>query len=521
MEADYSIGEQFAYGYDEVGNMVVITETITSTVATTYTYNAANQLETAHASEDGVTWYYTYDQRGNLVRQTPGGTNPAEGETRYTYNAARQLVRVELYTDGDYTTLAEGNYNADGKRVRLTTYAAGAPLTVTYGVFQEELLVADNGTQTTRYLSRRSLIAEHEDEWAYHLRDGEGSVRQSAGESGAITLARAYKPFGGILEEQGLYETAFGFLGAQLDRSSGLLYAGGRYYDPATGRFLMPERAFDPCNPRTLNPYAPLQNPALWLLAPLAVIATFKGGKKRRKYGYWLLLLLVVGVGTSVILTGCDPTPTPPLPTEPPTLPPTPTPTSTPTPTPPPPSDWFSREYGKAIARRARELVSLSSSAEIEVLRDMTQCWDIEQLQQVTQYVCADVVLVAYFAAGINLQQLLLTSTVSENWQYPECAAHNAQAFGQYLQATGQLRGEDDFPYYQGEIVIGYPDWAHAAVVVEGGYDENRVRLVQASYGLMKIEETTLFSWKWREYGPQDYVWHGHPSAEELERISP
>lgn len=55
----------------------------------------------------------------------------------------------------------------------------------------------------------------------------------------------------------------------------------------------------------------------LLLLAPLAVIATFKGGKKRRKYGYWLMLFLVVGVGTSVILTGCEPgttqPPTPPI----------------------------------------------------------------------------------------------------------------------------------------------------------------------------------------------------------------
>ncbi len=175
--------------------------------------------------------------------------------------------------------------------------------------------------------------------------------------------------------------------------------------------------------------------------------------------------------------------------------------------------------YGEAIARRARELVALSSNGQIKVTRDMTQCWDIEQLQRVTQYVCADIVLDSYFAAGINLQQLLLTSTISENWQYPECAPHNAQAFGQYLQATGQLRMGNDFPYYKGEIIIGYPDWAHSGVVVEGGNDENSVRLVHASYSRMLIEETTLSDWKSR--GPGEYVWHGHPSAAELERLAP
>ncbi|MFQ6102575.1 MAG: RHS repeat-associated core domain-containing protein [Anaerolineae bacterium] len=334
--AYYSSGETFEYAYDAMSNVTAMTETITSTVVTTYTYNAANQLATARASDDDVTWHYTHDQRGNLVRQTPGGTAPAEGETRYTYDAANQLVRVELYTSGDYTTLAEATYDGDGERVWLTTWAEGVPLTVTYGVFQGQLLVTDDGTQATLHLhpsaplraGGRSLIAEYGDGWAYHLRDGTGSLRQVADESGAVTLARAYEPFGGILQEQGLYETAFGFLGAQLDRISGLLYAGGRYYDPATGRFLTPDRAFDPYNPRTLNPYAPFQNPTLWLLAPLAIIVALKG-KKRRKYRYWLLLLLIVGVGASVILTSCGPQPTPtptPPPLPPAPLPPTPEP---------------------------------------------------------------------------------------------------------------------------------------------------------------------------------------------------
>ena len=273
---------------------------------------------------------------------------------------------------------------------------------------------------------------------------------------------------------------------------------------------MTPERTFDPYNPRTLNPYAPLQNPALWLLAPLAVIVALKGGKKRRKYRYWLpLLLLVVGVG--VVLNGCGPPPPPP--TEPPTLPPT-----TPSPT-PVPTNWFSERYGDAIARRARELISLSNSNAIEVIRDMTQCWDVDQLPEITNYVCADVVLDAYSAAGIDLQQLLLTSPVSDRWEFPECAPHNAQAFGQYLEATNQLREGDEIPYYRGEIVIGYPDWAHAAVVVEGGYDEGAVVLVQASYSSMRIEEITLQEWKQR--GPGPYVWHGHPSTQELNRLTP
>jgi hypothetical protein len=157
----------------------------------------------------------------------------------------------------------------------------------------------------------------------------------------------------------------------------------------------------------------------------------------------------------------------------------------------------------------------------------MLQCWDIEQLGQIADYVCADIVLDSYYAAGINLQQLLLTSVVNDGrWQVPEAAVHNAQAYGQYLKAYGQLRGADAYPYYQGEILLGYPQWEHSAVVVEGGYDENSVRLVQASYTTYKIEEITLHEWKWREnrmgevVGPGAAVWHGHPSEEELDRLA-
>jgi RHS repeat-associated protein len=331
--AEYSTGERFEYRYDALSNVTVMTEAITATIVTHYTYNAANQLLTARRSDDGITWHYTFDRRGNLTRQTPGGTAPAEGETRYTYDAAGHLVRVELYTAGAYITLAEAAYDADGERVRLTTWAEGVPFTVTYGVFQGQLLASAAGPTGTLYLQGRALIGEYRGGWTYPLRDGEGSVRQEVDGDGDVVLARSYKPFGGILEERGRYETAFGFLGAQLDHISGLLYAGGRYYDPATGRYLTPVRGFDPYRPRTLNPYVPLQEPALWLLAPVGVVVALLGRKRWRKYGYWLLVLMVVGMGASMLLAGCgpQPTPTPVPPTFPPPLPPTP-----PSPTPPP-----------------------------------------------------------------------------------------------------------------------------------------------------------------------------------------
>ncbi|MDY7077500.1 MAG: RHS repeat domain-containing protein [Chloroflexota bacterium] len=74
--ADYSSGESFEYAYDAVGNCLALTETITSTVVTTYTHDAANRLTSA----GDVT--YTWDDRGNLV---------SDGTFTYTYTTGNDI----------------------------------------------------------------------------------------------------------------------------------------------------------------------------------------------------------------------------------------------------------------------------------------------------------------------------------------------------------------------------------------------------------------------------------------------
>jgi RHS repeat-associated protein len=89
----------------------------------------------------------------------------------------------------------------------------------------------------------------------YHLGDGRFSVRQLVDENGDLALTRSYDPFGLVLQETGSGEALFGFMGAQAG-GMGLLYVGGCYYDPRTGRFLSPNHDnFDPKRPGTLNSY--------------------------------------------------------------------------------------------------------------------------------------------------------------------------------------------------------------------------------------------------------------------------
>lgn len=331
-EADYSTGERFAYTYDAVGNRLQLTEQtpLSGTRVTTYSYNVANQLQTARTDEE-VMWHYLYDANGNQLRQVPGGTDPAEGETRYSYDAANQLVKVELYTGGSYVTLSEARYDGEGKRVSLTTYALGAAQTVNY-LYGEagRVLLAEQSGQTTTYLyGATQLLGEYTaaQGWQYTLRDLQQSGRQTVDGTGQVTSARDYKPFGGLLTSRGAYASRYGFLGSQVDRLSGLLYTGGRYYDPVTGRFLTA------AHEGGSNPYSPF---SLMLLLPGMGLLLWRG----RRDGPWRVVVLVCVIGMSGLLVSCGNTSQPTRPPGPiggvPTLPPnveyvtgTPRPTAT------------------------------------------------------------------------------------------------------------------------------------------------------------------------------------------------
>jgi YD repeat-containing protein len=99
----------FAYAYDKVGNRTTQTATITSTLVTTYQYDAANRLTNAA----GVT--YTWDNNGNLIN---------DGSSIYRYDSANRLISTTLNS-----TTSLFNYNGDG--VRLKQIVAGVMTTYT------------------------------------------------------------------------------------------------------------------------------------------------------------------------------------------------------------------------------------------------------------------------------------------------------------------------------------------------------------------------------------------------------
>ena len=310
--------------YDASGNVLQLQQNLgPGTVTTVYTYDAANQLDTAQL--DGTTWQYTYDANGSLTEILPNG-NVASGAKRYTYNAANNLVQVEAHNGAGWAIQAEMGYN--GLEQRLSMDAAG--VIAHYVMDGDRPLTAETGGNTNFYLYGLGAIGEKTTAWNYSLPDGSNTPRQLSDISGDITRSSRYTPWGDTLDTYGTGNFTFGYFGGVMDAATGLLYVGnGQYYDPATGRFLTRD-----ARPDNTNPYVPW-NPIGAIVGPLGVVALLFGRKRKGgRVSTFLVLLIVLG-SVGITLAACGPTPSPtPPPPIPPTIPPSdPTPSPEPSPT--------------------------------------------------------------------------------------------------------------------------------------------------------------------------------------------
>jgi RHS repeat-associated protein len=340
-DAVYSTGEEFHYTYDAVGNVLEYTHVVGQlSIVTTYTYNEANQLLTAHASNETITWHYLYDNNGSLTDVIPNGTTPVTDARRYTYNAAGYLTRAETHDGTTYQPQAEMQYNGLGERIAMTGWQGEISLTTTYTLDltrRNGVLSANASGNTTFYLyDTNGPFAELTTSWAYYLTDGTNTPRQMTDALGEVTLARSYTPWGEVRQQVGVGSFTWGYFGGLMDAATGLVYVGGgQYYDPATGRFLTP------VNRDGTNPYVPQRggDPLGAVLAPFALLALLGGRKRRGKYDRVILMLvLVVAVGGALAACDGQSTPTNSTPTTPGGTPPS-TPTHPPTNTPQPPTN--------------------------------------------------------------------------------------------------------------------------------------------------------------------------------------
>jgi uncharacterized protein RhaS with RHS repeats len=200
----------------------LLTAPITSTLVTTYTYDAANRLATQNGQS-----IFTWDANGNLL---------ADGSAVYAYDFANRLISTTLSGVN-----AQFGYNGDGIRLKLVEAGTLTTYTQDYLAPLPVVLQAKTGSAVTQYvysLGTRPVSEYEAAAWEYLLPDALGSVRQIADASGNVTLLKFYEPYGSVLNSQGSAASIFGYAGEQVDAYIKLIFLRARYMQPGLGIFL-------------------------------------------------------------------------------------------------------------------------------------------------------------------------------------------------------------------------------------------------------------------------------------------
>lgn len=225
-----------------------------ATAATGATFDAAAQISSAG---------YRYDPRGRLTN-SPGHSFAWDGASRPTA------------IDG--TTLAYDGWN------HLASRTAGGKTNRFYcnlGINLDPIVAELDATTLdfTRYyvwtpagtlLYLIDVAAGNRPRY-FHF-DRLGSTLALTDESGAVSDAYAYSPFGELLARAGNSPQPFTFIGAwgvRREDDAGTLYQmRARLYDARMGRFLTPDPAWPALEPLDLNPYAYARNNPLGFFDP-------------------------------------------------------------------------------------------------------------------------------------------------------------------------------------------------------------------------------------------------------------
>ena len=160
--ADYDGGMYFHYTYDAVGNRVVETTNVLTSV---YGYDDLNRL----VYYNGVN--YAWDDNGNLLN---------DGVNSYTYDRANRLIGVS----GVGISV---NYSYNGLGDRLSETANSQTTHYTMDLNAGLTQVLQDGTNT--YLYGAGRLAQYGANGPeYYLGDALGSVRQMVDASGDVTM---------------------------------------------------------------------------------------------------------------------------------------------------------------------------------------------------------------------------------------------------------------------------------------------------------------------------------------------
>ena len=236
------------------------------------------------AGENGATWTYTYDNRGNISSKkryayapntSPGtaletinytykttgwkdiltgvggvtysndtiGNRTSDGTWSYTWEHGRQLAGMTK----SGTSIAY-DYGADGYRISKAVTEGGTTTTYNYFYSGGKLLhVSWNASDRVHifYNAGGSPISIlYNGTRYYYVKNVQGDIVGLTTTSGLLRVAYTYDAWGKPLTTTGSMAGTLGkvnplrYRGYVYDEETGLYYLGSRYYDPGVGRFI-------------------------------------------------------------------------------------------------------------------------------------------------------------------------------------------------------------------------------------------------------------------------------------------
>jgi len=247
-------------GAGDDGLLLGVTDNLTSSRSTSYTYDQLKRLTAAQTVDltSAGTWQlqFAYDRYGNRLSQTPTGGTAAMPSNSVVVDPTTNRISSATYdADGNVTNDGLNAYIFDAES-RIThvngaanTYAYdGAGKRVNrngnYYIYSGGQVIAEytNGaaaaSPSTEYIygrgKRIATIAAAAVTYPYwdHL-----SIRANASASGTVIRTFGHYPFGETWYETGTHDK-WDYTTYENDSESGLNYAMARFHNPRVGRFM-------------------------------------------------------------------------------------------------------------------------------------------------------------------------------------------------------------------------------------------------------------------------------------------
>ena len=249
-----------SYNYDSVGNIRILSDSLTPSRTRMYTYDDLDRLIDANSQMYDGYLVYSYDKIGNMTYNCRKGNYEYDSDHPHAVkrikNSNGVIVESYIYDANGNMTSRVGKtltYNYDNMPTRInygSTYVDSV-----YDALGNRVTKTVSGQATTKYVgqlyectsgvctkyifagTKRIAQVKGTDTYYYHTDHLESST-VITDQNGNKVEELLYYPFGEIFSDSSPTKVKYKFAGHELDSETQLIYMKARYYDPKLARFV-------------------------------------------------------------------------------------------------------------------------------------------------------------------------------------------------------------------------------------------------------------------------------------------